>query len=214
MSNVCSKTRRTRAHSRGKAVCGSLLLALAVLAAAEPLQAQDLHPSRRPSPVGIAKTFVGPAYVKVTYGRPYMRDRAIFGAAGDTVTYLVPWGEVWRTGANEATELTTTGGLVVAGRRLEPGTYSIFTVPGRDSWQVRFNSALGLDGTNRQNAETGEFEPAYDEAEDVLRLDIPTRSLDEDVEQFTIEFERTAGGADLVMRWERTEIRIPMGPPR
>ena len=211
------RTCRTRPADRTSSVRVAtrlLLLALAVFAAAEPLQAQDLHPSRRPSPVGIAKAFVGPTYVKVTYGRPYMRDRAIFGAAGDTVTYLVPWGEVWRTGANEATELTTTGALVVAGRSLEPGTYSIFTVPGRDRWQVRFNSALGLDGTNRQNPETGEFGPAYDETDDVLRLDIPTRMLDEDIEQFTIELERTAGGADLVMRWERTEIRIPIGPPR
>lgn len=200
-------------HARSKTtVFGPILLALAGLAAAEPLHAQDLHPSRRPSPIGIANTFVGEAYVKVTYGRPYVRGREIFGAAGDTVTHLVPWGEVWRTGANEATELTTTGPLSLAGQRLEPGTYSIFTVPGPTTWSVRFNSALGLDGTNRQNEETGEFEPAYDEANDVLRVESRTRALDEDVDQFTIEFERTSIGADLVMRWERTEIRIPITP--
>lgn len=186
------------------------LLVFAALGVAEPLRAQDLHPSRRPSPVAIAKIFVGDAYVKVTYSGPYRRGRAIFGAAGDTVTYLVPWGEVWRTGANEATELTTTGALMVGGQRLPAGTYSIFTVPGRTNWNVRFNSALGLDGTNRQSEETGEFEPAYDDANDVLRLDIPTRALTEDVDQFTIVLERTSSGADLVMRWERTEVRIPV----
>jgi hypothetical protein len=197
-----------------RAALSRWVLVLAALAVAEPLRAQDLHPSRRPSPVGIAKIFVGDAYVKLTYSRPYRRGRAIFGAAGDTVTYLVPWGEVWRTGANEATELTTTGALMVGGQRLPAGTYSIFTVPGRTSWNVRFNSALGLDGTNRQSEATGEFEPAYDEADDRLRLDIPTHALDEDVDQFTIVLERTASGADLVMRWDRTEIRVPIAAAR
>ena len=92
---------------------------LAGLAFAAPAAAQDLHPSRRPSPIGIAKTHIGETYVKVTYGRPYMRGRSVFGAPGDTVTYLVPFGQLWRTGANEATELTATGPLMVAGSRLE-----------------------------------------------------------------------------------------------
>lgn len=194
------------------------LLALAAgslfATAPAPAEAQDLHPSRRPSPIGIARTHLGDTYVKVTYGRPYMRGRQIFGAAGDTVTYLVPFGEVWRTGANEATELTTTGPVTVAGRRLEAGTWSIFTVPGPQRWSVRFSPLLGLDGTNRFDEASGEFVPGYDASRDVLQVDVPAGSVDEPVEQFTMEFERTASGADLVVRWERTEVRIPFAAAR
>lgn len=183
---------------------------LAGLMAASPAAAQDLHPSRRPSPVGIAKTHLGETYVKVTYGRPYMRGRSIFGAPGDTVTYLVPFGQLWRTGANEATELTTTRPLVVAGRRLDAGTYAIFTVPGAQTWSIRFSPQLGLDGTNRFDEASGQFRPGYDESQDVLRVDVPAGRTEEVIDQFTIEFERTAAGADLVVRWERTEVRIPL----
>jgi hypothetical protein len=179
---------------------------------AAPAAAQDLHPSRRPSPIGIAKTHLGDTYVKVTYGRPYVRGRSIFGAAGDTVTYLVPFGELWRTGANEATELTTTGPLTIAGDRLDAGTYSIFSVPGAQTWSIRFSTQLGLDGTNRFNEATGRFEPGYDEAHDVLRIEVPAGSTDEEIDQFTMTFERTSSGADLVLSWERTEVRIPISP--
>jgi hypothetical protein len=187
-----------------------MIVAAGALAAAEPAHAQDLHPSRRPSPVGIAKTHIGETYVKVTYGRPYMRGRQIFGTPADTTTFLVPFGVVWRTGANEATELTTTGPLTVAGQRLEAGTWAIFTVPGAQTWSIRFSPQLGLDGTNRFDEATGEFVPGYDPAQDVLRVNIPTGTTDEVTDQFTMEFERTSTGADLVMRWERTEVRIAL----
>ncbi|MGH7506538.1 MAG: DUF2911 domain-containing protein, partial [Longimicrobiales bacterium] len=118
----------------------------------------------------------------------------------------------WRTGANEATELTTTGPLMVAGQRLDAGTYAIFTVPGEQSWSVRFSPNLGLDGTNRMNEATGEFEPGYDPDQDVLRVDVSAGTTDEVIDQFTIEFERTSAGADLILRWERTEVRIPLVP--
>jgi hypothetical protein len=187
---------------------------LAGLAFAAPAAAQDLHPSRRPSPIGIAKTHIGETYVKVTYGRPYMRGRSVFGAPGDTVTYLVPFGQLWRTGANEATELTATGPLMVAGSRLEAGTFAIFTVPGAQTWSIRFSPQLGLDGTNRFDEASGQFRPGYDEARDVLRVDVPAGRTEDVVDQFTMEFERTAAGADLVLRWERTEVRVPLAAAR
>jgi hypothetical protein len=186
----------------------------ALLGTVAPASAQDLHPSRRPSPVGIAKRHVGDVYVKVTYGRPYMRGRDIFGPPGDTITYLVPFGEVWRTGANEATELTTTGALMVGGSRLEAGTYAIFTEPGPDSWSIHVSPQLGLDGTNRFDEATGEFVPGYDPEQDVLRLDVPTDRTDDVVDQFTIELDGTSTGADLVLSWERTRIRIPIAAVR
>jgi hypothetical protein len=193
-------------------MCLMALLAFLAIAPAQAVRAQDLHPSRRPSPIGIAKVNLGDTYVKVVYGRPYMRGRIIFGAPGDTITYLVPFGELWRTGANEATELTTTGPLMVAGQRLQAGTYAIFTVPGASTWSIRFSPQLGLDGTARLDPATGQFMPAYNESRDVLRVNAQVGTTDEIVDQFTIELEQSGTGADLVLRWERTEIRIPIVP--
>lgn len=184
-----------------------LVLPLAFLEAA-PAAAQDLHPSRRPSPVGIAKTFLGDTYVKVTYGRPYVRDRAIFGDPADGETYLVPLGELWRTGANEATEITVTGPVNVAGRPLGAGTYSVFTVPGAETWEIRFNSALGMDGTGRLGPDG--FTETYDPAEDVLVVEVPVEDTDEPVDQFTIAFEEVVGGAHMVLSWETTVVRVPL----
>ncbi len=191
---------------------GALLVLLALTAvvlSTENGTAQDLHRSRRPSPVGIAKTFVGDTYVKVTYGRPYARGRDIFGNPMDGGTYLVPLGELWRTGANEATEITVTRPVLIAGKRLEAGTYSVFTVPGASSWTVRFNTQLGMDGTGRFDPETLQITPSYDEADDVLVVEIPSGSLADDVDQFTIAFETAEGGPHMVLSWERTEVRIP-----
>jgi hypothetical protein len=188
-----------------------LLAALPVLAlAAVPAAAQDLHPSRRPSPVGIAKTFLGDTYVKVTYGRPYARGRAIFGDPADGEAYLVPFGQTWRTGANEATEITVTGPVEVAGRRLDAGTYSVFTVPGAATWEVRFHPGLGMDGTGRMGP--GGFTETYDPAMDVLVVEVPSGTLEEAVDQLTIAFEEAAGGADMVLSWETTEVRVPIRP--
>lgn len=185
-----------------------ILLSLPTLVAPATAAAQDLHPSRRASPVGIAKTFVGETYVKVNYGRPYMRDRAVFGDPAEGETYLVPFGETWRTGANEATEITITGPLMVAGQQLEAGTYSIFTVPGASSWEVRFHPGLGMDGTGRLGP--GGFTETYDPSLDVLVAEVPTNTLSEPVEQFTIDFEEAEGGMHLVFRWETTEVRVPI----
>lgn len=190
---------------------GLLLLAVCTVGffATPVLLAQDLHPSRRPSPLGLAKTHLGDTYVKVTYGRPYTRNRAIFGHNTDSTTFLVPFGELWRTGANEATEITLTGDLTVAGEPLAAGTYSIFTIPGETAWAVHFSPQLGLDGTGRLAG--GTFTPnVYDPGQDALQITVPVHTLDEAVDQFTIAFEPADEGTSLVMRWETTEIRIPM----
>lgn len=187
-----------------------LLLLLIPLALPAPAATQDLHSSRRLSPVGIAKTFLGDTYVKVTYGRPYVRSRAIFGDPADGETYLVPFGEIWRTGANEATEITVTGPVRVAGQRLEAGTYAIFTVPGPASWEVRFHSGLGMDGLGRLGPDG--FTQTYDPSMDVLVVDAPTGALEEPVDQFTIAFDDADEGVDMVFRWETTEVRVPIAP--
>ena len=178
---------------------------LAPIAAA----AQDLHPSRRPSPMGMARIMMGDTYVRVVYGRPYKRDRDnIFGTKESKA--LVPFGEVWRTGANEATEITVTKDVMGAGKKLAAGTYSMFTTPGADSWKFHFNSLLGLSGTGY--FEDGKFTPVDLAKTDVLVVDAKPVALAEDkeVDQLTFDFEKTAGGAVMVLRWIRTEVRVPI----
>lgn len=173
------------------------------------LEAQDLHPSRRPSPTGIARTFLGDTYMKVVYSRPYKRGREnIFGTEDSGA--LVPYGKTWRTGANEATEITLTGDVRIGDQKLEAGTYSIFTVPGPEKWAVEFNSALGLSGTGRFDMETQKFEAADLPASMVLSYEAPVGALEEEIDQFTFAFEPSGSGADLCMRWITTEVCVPI----
>ena len=185
------------------------LLLLGTWLSSTAVEAQDLHPSRRSSPAGIARTFVGDTYIKVIYNRPYKRGRDnIFGTEDSGA--LVPFGKIWRTGANEATEITLTGDLRIGDQNLPAGTYSIFTVPGPEEWSVQFNSALGLSGTGRFDMETSQFEPADLPATEVLNLTVPVVNLEEEVDQFTFAFESKAAGTELCMRWITTEVCVPI----
>lgn len=171
--------------------------------------AQDLHPSRRPSPVGLARFMMGDTYISVVYGQPYKRGRNnIFGTKESGA--VVPFGERWRTGANEATEITLTRPVVMAGRPLAAGTYSLFTTPGADNWSIHFNSRLGLDGTGV--FADGKFTPVDLAPTDVLTLTVKPRQLAEEVDQFTIQFEPTKSGVDMILKWIRTEVRVPIAP--
>lgn len=153
-------------------------------------------PPPRPSPMAMARISLGDAYVRVVYSRPGKKGRDnIFGSKESKA--LVPYGEVWRTGANEATEITVSKDVMIGGQRLAAGTYSVFTVPGPERWSLRFNSALGLWGSG-----------GYDAAKDVLTLDLPAKTLADEVELFTIELVKAEAGADLVLKWIKTEVRV------
>jgi len=169
-----------------------LLAALLIGFLASAAQGQSL-PEPRQSPVGVSRAMLGDAYVKVVYGRPYARDRKIFGS-------LVPHGEVWRTGANEATEITLTDDLNVSGKKLEAGTYSVFTIPESNQWTIIFNSKLGQWGSY-----------SYNRDHDVLRVNVPVSQTPEPVDIFTISVEKedeTSG--HIVLEWERTRIEVPL----
>lgn len=195
---------KTRARALSALVVGA-----AALVAGE-LAAQDLHPSRRPSPLGMSRVLLGDTYVKVTYGQPYKRDRDnIFGTKESKA--LVPFGEIWRTGANEASEITVTKDVTIGGKKLAAGTYSLFTTPGAESWKIHFNTLLGLDGTGYFDREAMKFTPADLPPSDVLVVDAPVTAIPADkpeVDQLTISFEKKDGGADMVLRWIRTEVRV------
>ena len=189
------------------------LAVLASLVAPVHMMAQDLHPSRRPSPLGWSRVAIGDAYVSVVYGRPYKRGRNnVFGTKDSGA--IVPFGERWRTGANEATEITVTKNVLVGGKPLAAGTYSLSTTPGPDSWTIHFNSRLGLDGLG--TFADNKFTPVDLGPTDVMTVTAKATQLpqDKEVDQFTIDFERTGSGADMVLRWIRTEVRVPIGVAR
>ncbi len=152
-------------------------------------------PERRLSPMQLARTRVGDAYVKVHYGSPRRRGRVIFGE-------LVPYGELWRTAANEASEITFTAPVLLNGERVEAGTYALFSIPGQQTWTIILNSVLGQNGIG-----------GYSEASDVLRVEVEAMEVDGIHEAFTIAFESVDGGSMMALIWERTKVQIPIIAP-
>lgn len=179
----------------------SALAALFLLPVAQAQDTVEVVPPPRSgslerSPLALAATWIDDTYVKIVYGSPRKRGREIFGA-------LVPYGEVWRTGANEATEITTTGDLSFGKHRLPVGTYSLFTIPYPDRWTIIVNRALGQWGAYEYNADL-----------DLFRFDVPVRQTDKLYEGFTITFEQEGDSTFLYLRWDRTEVRIPIATAR
>lgn len=156
-------------------------------------QPEEPDPVRRKSPTAIASVKHGGTYIKVVYGQPYRNGRKIFGE-------LVPYGRVWRTGANEATEITTTNDILFSGEQLAAGTYSLFSIPGEESWTIILNSELGL---------WGAFE--YDASNDVMRIEADAHQTEQSDEAFTIKFEEVVDDStDMVIKWVQTEVRVPI----
>jgi hypothetical protein len=160
---------------------------LAVLAAlvAAPVVAQRGDDANRKSKNGRAEGSAGGAQISIDYGRPQVAGRAVWGA-------LVPFGKIWRTGADEATTVTFERDVAIEGKRLEAGTYALFTIPGEESWTVIFN---------RVAKQWGAFK--YEAAEDALRVEVTPRDHDH-VEAFEIAVESDA----ILLRWEKLEVPI------
>ncbi len=152
-----------------------------------PAVAERGDDAERKSKNGHAEGTIGEVMVAVEYGRPEMRGRDIFGA-------LVPWGKVWRTGADEATTVTFGGDVMVGGEKLAGGTYGLFTVPGEKEWTVIFNRVAN---------QWGAYE--YSEAEDALRVTVPSEAA-ESTEALT--FEVTDSGISL--RWAEVQVNVPV----
>jgi hypothetical protein len=135
---------------------------------------------------------VGGASVSVAYGRPSMRGRTIMGE-------VVPYGEVWRTGANEATHFRTDRDLMVGGTRVPAGSYTLWTIPGPEGWTLIINR------------QTGQWGTIYQEAQDLARVPVPAeRVAGAPVEQLTMRWEPAGDGAALVIAWENTRVRVPV----
>ncbi len=142
------------------------------------------------SPRDTARAEVAGAHVLVDYSRPAARGRTIFGG-------IVPWGEVWRTGANAATQLVTDRDLSIGGVAVPAGTYTLWTVPAQSGWKLLINKQHGQWGTS------------YDPAQDLARIDLPTSHLAQPLERFTFEVVPSGDGGVLAFSWANTRAAIP-----
>ncbi len=145
----------------------------------------------RPSPAASATCDLGGGKaIKTDYSSPRMKGRKIYGE-------LVPFGEVWRTGANEATTFVASADVVVGGKTVPAGSYTIFTVPGTDKWTLIINK------------KTGEWGIPYKyEHDELARVDMKVSKLPAPVENFTIAYDKSAGGCTLRMDWETTRASV------
>ncbi len=160
-----------------------------------------MPPATRRSPLDSVTFKIQDKTVKVCYGRPSARGRSIMGG-------LVPYGSLWRTGANEPTMLHTAVALEVAGISIEPGSYSLYTVPGESQWEIVVNRSISQWGhESRYTADV--------QAQEVGRAIVAAGASEEHVEMFTMRAEPGEGDtAMLVMEWERTRVKVPISAVR
>lgn len=145
----------------------------------------------RPSPAAKATcTLADGKTVTVDYSSPRAKGRKIFGG-------LVPYGQVWRTGANEATTFVTTTDAMVGGTHVPAGSYTIFTIPNKDKWTLVISKKTGEWGTDYPGPEN-----------DLARIEMKASALPAPAENFTIAFDKTAGGCALRMDWETTRATV------
>lgn len=128
---------------------------------------------------------------RVLYSRPQTRDREIFGK-------LVPYGEVWRTGANEATEITLYQDLMVSDKTIKKGTYTLFTIPKEKEWTIILNNSTNI---------WGAFD--YHVEKDVARITVPVRTAKTPIETLSMSFSPTEDGANLHIGWDDRYVVVP-----
>lgn len=157
------------------------------------MNTEKLPLNRRTSPLDSLSFKVGSSDVKVCYSRPSLRGRSIFGSD------MVPYGKIWRTGANEPTMIHTTGAITIAGVAVPAGTYSLYTVPGEKEWEVVINRSITQWG--HESSYTDEVK-----AKEVGRGKVKPEAAAAPVERLTFTWE---GGA-LVLAWDKTKVGIPV----
>ncbi len=187
----------------------TMLGSLLVLGAPSPGPAAPPHPcitmntkqlplATRKSPLDSVSFAVSGAEVRVCYGRPSLRGRKMLGADA------VPFGQIWRTGANEPTMIHTTGPITLAGIKLPAGSYSLYTVPGPSEWEVIVNRSI------TQWGEESNYTDAV-KAQEVGRGKVRADGLSGPVETLTIHADPASGETRaLVLEWDRTRVRIPV----
>ncbi|HEX7150368.1 MAG TPA: DUF2911 domain-containing protein [Thermoanaerobaculia bacterium] len=167
----------------------SLTLMLCLTAAVA--VAQDA-PKKPLSPATKAEAKIGGKNITIDYSAPSKRGRVIMGD-------LVPYGQVWRTGANAATKLTTEADLMIGSLHVPAGTYSLYTIPGEKEWTLIVNKKYGMSGSQ------------YDEAQDLGRVKMTVAPVKNTAETFAIDLKPGKGkNATLSLTWENTTASVPV----
>ena len=166
-------------------------LTLGLMAA---LGSAQTEKAARPSPAAKASCVLADGKtITVDYSSPRAKGRKIYGG-------LVPYGEVWRTGANEATTFVTTADVMVGGTHVPAGSYTIFTIPNKDKWTLVLSKKTGEWGTNYPGPEN-----------DLARIEMKASALPAAAENFTIAFDKTSAGCTLRLDWETTRASVEIG---
>ena len=128
--------------------------------------------------------------IKIAYSRPQLKERSL--------SKLAPNGAVWRTGANEAAELTLYADMKLGSTMVKAGTYTVATIPGEKEWTIIINSDLNTWGSY-----------FYKEANDVARITVPVTMADESLEAFSIAFTEGKSGIDMHLGWDKVRVKVP-----
>ena len=167
------------------------LLLVAILFASLATEAQQLR-TPAPSPTQTLQQEFGISSMQLIYSRPGMRGRKVFGD-------LVPYGKVWRTGANQATRIKFSDDVMIGGQPLKAGEYAIYTIPNENDWEIIINKGSANWGTT------------YKQEDDILRVKVKSMRLNDAVESFTMQFDNVkATSADLRIMWEKTAVVVPI----
>ena len=169
----------------------TLVLALALSGAPLAAQREPAPSGPIPSPRDTTRGTIGGAHVLVDYGRPSKRGRQIYGG-------LVPYDQVWRTGANAATTFVTDKDLTIGTTRVPAGTYTLYSVPGKSSWQLVISKQTGQWGTE------------YHQDKDLARIPMTVTTLDAPVEKMMIAVAPAGSAGTLAIEWDTTKASVPV----
>ncbi|WP_255578639.1 DUF2911 domain-containing protein [Chitinophaga sp. sic0106] len=150
------------------------------------------YPVMYPYVVKVKGESAGPLVARVIYSRPQTKGREIFGN-------LEEYGKIWRLGANEATEIEFFRPVVIAGKSVPKGRYTMYAIPTEKNWTIIFNKETDIWGAFK-----------YDPAKDVVRTTLPVLQLNTPIDAFTMAFEKADAGATLIIAWDRVSVNIPI----
>lgn len=155
--------------------------------------------TKRYSPGAVAEYKKDGLEIKVDYCQPAKKDRVIFGG-------IVPYDKVWRTGANEATEITFNKDVTIGDKNIKAGSYALFSIPNQKDWTIILNSG------NRTFFGTRNWGTQYDREKDVTRVKVNKQDTESVTEQFTIKIKEGKSGADATMylMWDKVQVDVPI----
>jgi hypothetical protein len=153
--------------------------------------------NRTLSPPGSTELANGDLLISVQYSRPFVRNRIIFGSKEQEA--LQPYGEYWRLGANEATEITFNKNVSFNGNAVNAGTYRIYAIPGAEAFEIILNSELGVWGV---------FDP--DPEKDILKTKVAVEKISSPIEQFTISMLAVGDTTNVNFEWEKVRLVLPI----